>query len=192
MPVRSRFLLPLIVFCWLVVGDTKAFHIRLSGVVTEYFTGDPMKGVQIRLVKDSIERATVVTGWNGRYEIFLERGYDYLVWFHRSDLTTKFVRIDARAIPLHPDVPFYDMDLQMTMFTWIDDFDMSLFHEPMGIAEYKHSVRNLNWDITYTQQRRELAARFMIEYQREIDARSRAPRSPADASRERRRKRARF
>ncbi len=102
------------------------------------------------------------------------------------------MRIDARAIPIHPDVPFYDMDLQMTMFTWIDDFDMAMFNEPMGIAEYKHSVRNLNWDIMYTQERRELAARFMIEYQREIDARSRAPRSSAEERKKRPRKRANF
>lgn len=48
---------------------------------------------------------------NGKYELYLERGYNYQVWFFRSDMVTKHVHIDAREIPLYPDVPFYDMDL---------------------------------------------------------------------------------
>lgn len=81
-----------------------AFYIHLHGIVTEYFTGDAMR-VQIRLVKDSVDRETVFTVGNGKYELFLERGYDYQVWFYRSDMVTKHVRIDART-PLFPDVPF--------------------------------------------------------------------------------------
>lgn len=148
-----------------------AFYIHLHGVVTEYATGEGMKGVQIRLVKDSVERETVITPWNGTYELYLERGYDYIVWFHREDLVTKHVRIDAREIPLRPDVPFYDMDMQMTMFPWIEGFDFSIFDQPVGMAEYKHTVRNLNWDIDYTERLRPEVARVMTHYEREVAAR---------------------
>ncbi|MBL7980759.1 MAG: hypothetical protein JNL52_03015 [Flavobacteriales bacterium] len=155
----------------LSLGPVRAFYIRLHGVVTEHATGDAMKGVQIRLVKDSIERETVITPWNGSYELFLERGYDYIVWFYREDLVTKHVRIDAREIPLFPDVPFYDMDLQMTLFTWIEGFDFSVLDAPIGMAAYKHSVRNLNWDIEYTDRMRVEVARMMVLYEREVAAR---------------------
>jgi hypothetical protein len=155
----------------LSLGPVRAFYIRLHGVVTEYSTGDAMKGVQIRLVKDSIERETVITPWNGSYELYLERGYDYIVWFYREDLVTKHVRIDAREIPLFPDVPFYDMDLQMTLFTWIEGFDFSVLDAPIGMAAYKHSVRNLNWDIEYTDRMRVEVARMMVLYEREVAAR---------------------
>lgn len=47
----------------------QAFHIHLYGVVTEHFSGEALKGIQVRLVKDSIERETVVTAWNGKYEL---------------------------------------------------------------------------------------------------------------------------
>lgn len=148
--------------------DASAFYIRVHGVVTEFFTGEAMKGVQIRLVKDSIDRETVITNAKGEYEMFLERGYDYLVWYHREDLVTKHVRIDAREIPLFPDVPFYDMDVQMTMFTWINEFDFATFEKAVGRAEYKHSVRNLNWDIEYTEKLRPEIARVMTQYERVI------------------------
>lgn len=170
--------------------QAQAFHIRLYGLVTEHFTGDLMKGVQVRLVKDSIERETVTTSHNGKYELVLERGYDYLIWFHRKDLVTKFVRIDAREIPLFPDVPFYEMDLQMTMFTWIDAFDFGLFDEPVGVAAYKHSVRNLNWDFEYTQRRKPLLTKLMIRYERELEARRKAAKLVGD--RKRKRKEAHF
>lgn len=145
-----------------------AFHIRLYGLVTDHFTGDGMKGVQVRLVKDSIDRETVITASNGKYEMFLERGYDYLVWFHRDDLVTKHVRIDARDIPLFPDVPFYEMDVQMTMIPWIEGFDFEAFDMPVGMAAYKHSVRNLNWDIAYTERRRPILAKVMVQYERAL------------------------
>lgn len=158
----------------LCTRDASAFYVRVHGVVTEFFSGDAMKGVQVRLVKDSVERETVITDGKGGYEMFLERGYDYLIWFHREDLVTKHVRIDARAVPLFPDVPFYDMDVQMTMFTWINAFDFAVFDLPVGKAEYKHSVRNLNWDVDYTERMRPEVARVMVHYERAIGERNKA------------------
>jgi hypothetical protein len=165
----------LLVLCALwCAQDAEAFHIHLHGVVTEYFTGDHMKGVQVRMVKDSIERETMITSGNGQYELFLERGYDYVIWFYRKDMVTKHVRIDAREIPLFPDVPFYDMDLQITLFEWIPGFDLSLFDVPIGMAAYKRSVRNLNWDIAYTDAMRPQVQRLMVLYERELIARRKA------------------
>ena len=165
--------LPVVLCAWLAPQHASAFHIRLHGLVTEYSSGDGMRGVQVRLVKDSVERETVMTGGNGHYELFLERGYDYIVWFHRSDMVTKHVRIDATAIPLFPDVPFYDMDLQVTLFEWIPDFDFGLLDAPIGTAAYRHSVRNLNWDAAYNDVMRPQVARMMVLYERELLARSR-------------------
>jgi len=159
--------------------NANAFHIHLYGVVTDHFSGEGLKGVQVRLVKDSIERETVVTAWNGKYELYLERGYDYQVWFFRKDMVTKHVRIDAREIPLYPDVPFFEMDLQMTAVEWVEDFDFSAFDVPVALAEYKHSVRNLNWNTDYTATRRTELARVMIQYERHLAAKRKAAKAAA-------------
>lgn len=173
--ISSAMRMKVLMMACLVLGamDASGFYIRVHGVVTEYFSGKGMKGVQVRLVKDSVERETVITDGRGGYEMYLERGYDYLVWFHRQDLVTKHVHIDAREIPLFPDVPFYDMDVQMTMFPWIEGFDLTVFEQPIAMAEYKHSVRNLNWDITYTDRRQAEVARAMVLYERAIGERNR-------------------
>ena len=175
----------------LLFGFTRsahAFSIHLHGLVTEHFSGDALKGVQVRLVKDSVDRETVITTGNGRYELYLERGYDYQVWFHRADLVTKHVVIDARKVPLFPDVPFYDMDLQMTMFTWIDGFDVSLYMEPVGRAEYKQSVRNLSWDVAHTKDFQDRSNRTMIHYEREVADRERKASRKGTVTKSRRRR----
>lgn len=187
--IRPGVVLVLLAAMSLPLG-AEAFYIRLHGLVTEHFTGNAMKGVQVRLVKDSVERETVITTGNGKYEIYLERGYDYQVWFHRADLVTKHVLIDAREIPLFPDVPFYDMDLQMTMFTWLEGFDFELFAGPVAKAAYRHSVRNLTWDMDYTKGFQEKARRLMINYERELAQRERKIRArKAKAAKRTRRKR---
>ncbi|HRH71143.1 MAG TPA: hypothetical protein PLB89_16695 [Flavobacteriales bacterium] len=192
--MRSHFGRALVVFCvlWGVVPRANAFYIHLHGIVTEHFSGDAMKGVQIRLVKDSIDRETIITSGNGKYELYLERGYNYQVWFHRADLVTKHVAIDAREVPLFPDVPFYDMDLQMTLFTWLDGFAFDIFDAPVGKAEYKHSVRNLNWDIDYTRELQPRVERVMVHYEREVDARARKQATAAATAKRNRRKRVDF
>lgn len=172
----------LCVFLAWIPSSAEAFHIHLYGVVTEHFTGEGLKGVQVRLVKDSIERETVVTSWNGKYELYLERGYDYQVWFSRKDMVTKHVRIDAREIPLYPDVPFFEMDLQMTAVEWVDGFDFSVFDAPVALAEYKHSVRNLHWNTDYTDRRRTELARVMIHYERHLTAQRKAAKASGNRS----------
>lgn len=176
----------------MLMPDAHGFYIRLHGLVTEHFTGDAMKGVQVRLVKDSVDRETIITTGNGKYELFLERGYDYQIWFHRADLVTKHVLIDARQIPLFPDVPFYDMDLQMTLFSWLDGYAFDVFDAPVAKAEYKHSVRNLNWDVGYTQGIQPKVERFMVHYEREVAVRDRKEAISGTTARRNRRKRVDF
>ena len=145
--------------------EVRAFHIELHGQVTDYFSGDGLKGMQVRLVKDSIDRETVVTGRNGEYELILERGYEYLIWFSGQGRVTKHVRIDTREVPPIPDVPFYDMDLQMTMFLWIDGVDFSVLDQPIAEARYRHSIRNLTWDTEHTERVRRELSRVMASYE---------------------------
>ncbi|MBL7963428.1 MAG: hypothetical protein JNM31_06250 [Flavobacteriales bacterium] len=169
-------------FVVLLAGQhtVQAFYIHLHGMVTHHFTGDPMGEVQVRMVKDSIERETMRTKANGRYEFYLERGYDYSIWFYKPGWITKHVRIDATAIPLVPDVPYYEMDLQITFFEWRDSLDLSVFDEPVALATYRHSVRNLSWNVDYTEAMRPRVARTMLAYEKALRGYVPVRRKPED------------
>lgn len=60
----------------------------------------------------------------------------------------------------------FDMDLQITLFTWIDGLDYELFNAPIGLSQYKHSVRNLNWDMEYTERNRRFVDRLWSKNQK--------------------------
>ena len=69
-------------------------------------------------------------------------------------------------MPSYPDVPFYEMDVQMTMVDWINEFDFTVFEQPLGEASFKQSVRNMSWDIEYTERMRPMLAKVMDEYEK--------------------------
>lgn len=144
--------------------SAQRFQVKLSGNVTEYFTGDPLKGALVRVLKAGQPERQSTTKKDGRYEFILERGWRYEVWFSKTDMITKHVIVDTREVPAYPDVPFYDMDLQMTLFAWIPDFDFSPFEEPLGMAAYKAILRNMSWDTPFTEQVRPGLAKVMDEY----------------------------
>ena len=146
----------------------QAFYVEMHGVVTDYFTGDPVKEVQVRMVKDGIERETVITKRDGKYNFILDRGYTYLVWFYKNGMVTKHVKIDATGIPPIPDVPYFELDVQVTLFTWVEGVDFTVFEQPIGLAEYVHSVRKLTWDVGYTEALRPMAAEVMTRYERRM------------------------
>ena len=142
------------------------FNVKLGGQVTELFSGDPVKGALVRLLKAGQDDQQKVTRSDGRYELTLERGWKYEVWFSKKNMVTKHVIIDTREIPPYPDVPFYEMDLQMTLFAWVADLDLTPFEEALGLAAYKASVRNMSWDMPYTEQMRPVFSKLMDEYEK--------------------------
>lgn len=146
--------------------QAQRFSVLLSGKVTELFSGDPIRGTQVRVLKAGKEEAQMITRRDGRYKFELERGWKYEVWFSKKHMVTKHVIIDTRDIPAYPDVPFYEMDLQITLFAWLGDVDLSVFEEAIGLAAYKASVRNMSWDVPYTNQMRPVFAKVMAEYEK--------------------------
>jgi hypothetical protein len=147
-------------------AEAQRFYVKLSGKVTEHFSGDPTKGVLVRLLKAGKQEAEKITRADGSYEFILDRGWRYAVWFSKEGLVTKHINIDTEEVPAYPDVPFYEMDVQMTMVEWISEFDFSVFEQPLGEASFKQSVRNMSWDIEYTERMRPMLAKVMDEYEK--------------------------
>jgi hypothetical protein len=168
MALRKPLFIPIAVLCMALFAWTGAraqrFMIKLGGQVTELTSGDPIKGVLVRVVKAGVDDAQMLTKGDGAYRFELERGWKYVVWFSKEGMVSKHVVIDTRLVPAYPDVPFYDMDLQMTLFPWIADFDFSAFDKPLGEAGYKASVHNMSWDTPYTEQFRPILSKIMDEY----------------------------
>lgn len=142
------------------------FTVKLSGTVTDLFSGEPVKSAMVRVLKDGENVAQQVTKRDGAYHFDLDRGWRYTVWFSKDGAVTKHVVIDTREVPAYPDVPFYDMTLQITLFPWIANFDLSAFEQPIGEAAYLERVHNMSWDVPYTELNRPLFSKLMNEYRK--------------------------
>ncbi|HMU13118.1 MAG: hypothetical protein JST41_06910 [Bacteroidetes bacterium] len=164
---RIRPLLVLLCICVIAAtADAQRFYVKLGGKVTDHFTGDPMKGVLVRLLKAGKQEAEKITRADGSYEFTLDRGWRYSVWYSKQDRITKHIDVNTEGIPAYPDVPFYEMDVQMTMVEWINDFDFAIFDQALGEASFKQSVRNMSWDLDYTEKMRPTLAKTMDEYEK--------------------------
>jgi len=162
--VAAAFLLLLMVAAMPV--QAQRFQVVLSGKVTDMYSGDPLRGVLVRVLKAGQEDQQRITKGDGRYRFELERGWKYEVWFSKKHMVAKHVIVDTREIPPYPDVPFYEMDLQMTLFPWMQGVDLEAFQEAVGLAAYKESVRNMSWDTPYTNQMRPVLSKTMDEYEK--------------------------
>jgi hypothetical protein len=145
---------------------SQRFYVKLGGKVTDHFTGDPVRGVLVRLLKAGKQEAEATTRADGSYQFTLDRGWRYAVWYSKQRMVSKHINVDTEEVPPYPDVPFYEMDVQMTMFEWIPDFDFSTFDQPLGEAAFKESLHNISWDIDYTERMRPTLARVMDEYEK--------------------------
>ncbi len=172
----------------LVVGmsaqvQAQRFYVRLSGLVTDYFTAEPLKGVTVRLLKAGNTEAEVVTRRDGRYMFTLDRGWRYTVYFSAAGRVTKHVVVNTEDVPPYPDVPFFDMDLQMTLFELVERFDFTPFDAPLGEAAYKPKLRNMSWDVEYTERLRPILSKVMDDYEKTVKGyydRTRTGRRPRD------------
>lgn len=151
---------------WSVPALAQGFSIRLQGKVTEYYSGDALRGALVRVLRGGEDVGQKITRGDGRYAFQLERGWKYEVWFSKKNMVTKHVVIDTRDVPAYPDVPFYEMDLQLTLFPWIEGVDLAAFSEPLGLAMYKPSIRNMSWETAYTEQMRAVFSKVMDQYEK--------------------------
>lgn len=162
---NMKFMSIMIALVFSLVCHAQGFFIDLHGLVTEYESGEPIKNALVHVVS-SDQTLDMITKKDGSYSVHLKRGSDYYIYFSKKGMITKHVNINAVNVPEQPDVPFYDMDLQMTLFEIIEGVNYSFFEKPVARAEYKHSTRALNWDNEYTKERgREMFA-FMQEHKK--------------------------
>lgn len=142
------------------------FFVQYHGIVTDYYGATPMSGVlvEVDFADGSKHIGNNITSRNGEYQFELDRGYSYTVRYSKTGYISKFLEVDMTLIPDTPDVPFYDMDVQMVLFEAIPDFDFGFFRSPIGRSEYKESVRTMSWENEYSDERRDKMNDLMHEY----------------------------
>lgn len=143
-----------------------AFYIELYGTVREYFSADPMKDAEVRVYSDGSQVFFKKTKANGKFKFRIERERDYLIEFSGKNMVTKRVAINTQGIPAMSDIPFFEIELEMDLFPFVEGVDYSVMEQPLGRASYDDRIKNIRWDNKYKKRQAALYNRFWYEYEK--------------------------
>lgn len=144
---------------WAQLNDVYVF-----GTVKDYNTSKKLDGVKVTVLKNGKEDAAVVTRANGKYEFYLEFGYDYTLDFSKPGLVGKNVTINTQGVPAENQEGGLGMNIDMTLFGDIPGIDYSLLNNPIGKSSYDPEQGTLAWDMEYTANMQSELRRLEKEY----------------------------
>ncbi len=144
------------------------FCVGVHGVISDYFSGRGMKKVKVSLINDNKETYKY-TRRSGFYAFELDSGKVYTILFQKENMVDKSVLINTNECDCS-DTTYYDMDLQMTLFKRIDNFDFSLFKMPIAMATYSPTSKNMVWfDNYHTLKMSPLIMKTMSSYVKSVN-----------------------
>jgi hypothetical protein len=162
----------------LLINDTSAFDLKLTGVVTEYLTGSVISNALVRVYKDGVKQYVTETGSFGHYTFTLDNNAKYIIRFSAPGHQNKCFSVDTHGLEWQGENKSKDLFVEMTMFEKIGEMDLSFFDLPMGMAFFEPATGLVSWDTEYDKRIRGEVQSIMSEYERKMTA-------TADASRPR-------
>ncbi len=169
-PMRNGTLLPVLALSLLTCGETQAYNMRITGVVTEYLSGSLVTNALVRVYKDGVKVQAEETGAFGKYAFTLDNNAKYVIRFGAPDHQTKCYSIDTHGLEWEGENKTKDLWVEMTLFEKIADLDLSFFDLPMGMARFEPATGLVSWDTDYDKRIREEVQGIMSEYERRMTA----------------------
>ncbi|QQR87119.1 MAG: hypothetical protein IPJ76_02510 [Flavobacteriales bacterium] len=149
--------------------------ILVYGRIKDAETGEGMERFHIRVADGVsgalVDSATVVDD-SASYELEIDYGRSYRLYYTADGYTTKSMVVDARGIPAMDDDGGFGMHMDVGLVERLPDVDYSMLDEPLGQARYMPEDSAMQWDSAHVAQRRALLKTLMEEQAR---VRSRLP-----------------
>lgn len=146
------------------------FDLHVTGVVTEYLSGDIITNGLVRLYKDGVKQAQCETGLFGKYSFVLDNNAKYVLRFGAPGHQTKCFTVDTHGLVWEGGNRTKELWVEMTLFERIEEMDLSFFDMPMGMARFEPATGLVNWDEEYDKRIREQVQGIMSEYERRMTA----------------------
>lgn len=143
------------------------YTIHVEGNIWSEMNGEPMKESYVVVKRKDQEDLHVKANRKGHYLVELKGGERVELVYEAPGQVPKRVEIDTRGAPALLDVPSLTIGVGISLFPPLAGSGDEIFEQPLGKARYKHSVRNIVWDVQYGREMRANLRRFMIQYDNE-------------------------
>lgn len=140
----------LLTLAFVVMATTmSAYTLKVQGVVTDYYTHEPLSGVLVRIYKNGEKISAENTGAFGKYAAKLENNAHYVIRFSGPGLVTKSFTVDTHGLVWEGEQAQKSVIVEMTMMEKLNGVDLTVFDLPMGQAHFEPATGYISWNTAY-------------------------------------------
>ncbi len=144
---RSLFLLLLLLAANAGISQE---DIRVNGSVKEVDSNQKMENVEVQILQDGKTFDSYKTSGSAKFEFNLPLGSIYEIKFSKNGFVSKKIQINTKYIPEEDQEGGFKLDLDMSLFAYVEGFNESILEEPIGIAQYDAERNAIEFDFDYT------------------------------------------
>lgn len=140
------------IFLFLGMISWSQEDIHIYGTVKEVETNHKLESVLVQVTQDGKTFDSYTTTGSSKFEFDLPLGHLYEIKFSKSDYIGKKIQINTKYIPEEDQEGGFKLDLDMSLFAFIEGFNEDILEEPIGIAAYDAERNSIEFDFDYTRQ----------------------------------------
>ena len=159
-------LLTFLAFNNFISAQAEEIRIKSDGSIIDKDTEKKLDGVQVIVFKNGAQERVFDAGNSGKFDFTLPLGYSYDLKFSRADYVTKIIRIDTRNIPAEDRFSPFQIDMESSLFKYVEGFNTDILKEPMGKAAFDAQTNSITFDFPYTD---EMNKKIEAEFKRLAD-----------------------
>ncbi|MEQ9188881.1 MAG: hypothetical protein RLP15_14200 [Cryomorphaceae bacterium] len=153
--IRQFLIIFIVSICSLQLWAQDPNNLAVDGTIKDE-NGGRITGAVITLIRDGEEVKRVQTGKNGRFDLYLDFGHEFIIEISKATYVAKKLYINTNNVPDDEQAWGYEFGgFVVDMFKRMDGVDYSVLENPIGKVYYEPNVENFVDDRVYTRQIKE-------------------------------------
>lgn len=147
----QRILLVFIATCLSLTATAQdANNLAVDATVKDQ-NGGRLTSAKVSLIQDGSLVNKVTTGRNGRFDLYLDFGHEYIIEIAKSGFVSKRLYINTHNVPEDEQAWGYEFGgFVVDLFKEVPGLDYSILDDPIGKVYYDPNIQNFEYDRSYT------------------------------------------
>ncbi|MEZ4721851.1 MAG: hypothetical protein R2813_08260, partial [Flavobacteriales bacterium] len=166
--IKLLYTLSFLVFASSPIIGQDANNLALDATVKDQ-DGGKLVGASVSLIQDGTLVNKVSTGKNGRFDLLLDFGHEYIIEVSKSGFVTKKMYVNTMKVPDDEQAWGYEYGgFTVDLFKQINGVDFEILNKPVAKIYYDPNVQNFDYDKAYTKEIKAQLDELIEEYKENI------------------------